>query len=78
MSAPKNSPTPDFEPHRAAIRARGHRVNPYRLGVEVGRRGDDLPSPYPSGTRGARMYADGVKWARVAYPRASRQEGNTP
>lgn len=58
------STKPEFDSHRDAIRARGHSVNPYRIGLEVGRRNEDLPCPYAPGSRGARLYADGVKYGR--------------
>ncbi len=60
MSA-QHTPGPEFDPHRAAIRAKGHSVNPYRIGMEVGERGEDRPNPYAYGSRGASLFREGVK-----------------
>jgi hypothetical protein len=58
------SPGPEFDSHREAIRARGHSVNPYRIGCEVGMRGEDLPNPYGPRSRGAYLYEDGLQFGR--------------
>ena len=54
-----------FESHRDAVRAMDGRVTPWRLGAEVGRRGEDLPSPYPSGSRAESSYHRGVRYGRI-------------
>lgn len=61
----QNVPGPMFDPHRAAIRERGHRVTPYRIGLEVGRRGENLANPYLPGSVAASNYREGLKWTRM-------------
>jgi len=46
------------------IRKNGTRLTPYRLGLEVGRRGLALESPYDAGSAAERLFQDGVNHAR--------------
>jgi hypothetical protein len=48
---------------RTAIRTDGHRVTPYRLGLQAGRLGLARLNPYPAGTHGDRLFRDGVRYA---------------
>lgn len=59
------APGPEFDLHRVAIRARGHRVTPYRIGYMVGFNGQDLPNPYRPGSVGASNYREGIKYGRM-------------
>lgn len=63
----QNVPGPMFDSHRITIRKKGFRVTPYRIGLEVGRRGEDLPNPYLPGSSGANCYREGVKWGRMQF-----------
>lgn len=60
-----SAPADPFDQHRAAIRAEFARVTPWRLGAEVGRRGEDHPSPYPSGSRADKAYRRGLGYGRI-------------
>jgi hypothetical protein len=62
VSGSKHPPGPDFDPHRAAIRQRGHRVTPYRIGVQSGNWLDNLPCPYAPRSIGERNFLEGVKY----------------
>lgn len=63
------APGPEFDPHRLAVRARGHRVTPYRIGYVVGLNGEDLPNSYTPGSVGASNYREGVKYGRMQRQR---------
>lgn len=60
MAKSARTPTP-HEVYAARARARHHRLMPFRLGLEVGRAGDFLPSPYAPRSRGERLYYEGVR-----------------
>jgi len=77
MKTPKKpAPGPEFDPHREAIRARWHRVTPFRLGYEVGARGEDLPNPYAPGSLGAGCYHQGLKAGRQWRKRKADEAAN--
>lgn len=69
------APHDPYEPHKAAIRARGHLVNPWRLGGEVGRAGLDLPCPYTT-PRSAKLYRDGLRDGHVTRRLERQRELN--
>lgn len=52
---------PAHEKYAAQARDRFQRTTPFRLGMMVGEAGDSLPSPYPSGSHGTRLYEDGLE-----------------
>ena len=64
--------TDAFEKHRQDIRDRGHLVGPWRLGVAVGKAGDDLPSPY-SVARSSKLCSEGLKVGRRLCATAARK-----
>ena len=69
-------PAETYAPHRAAIKARGFIVTPWRLGLEIGQQGLLLPSPYIT-QRSNRLYADGWKYGAKLHDdltRALRRE----
>lgn len=43
------------------VRQRFGRYTPFRLGMEVGRAGDTLPSPYHEKTQANKLYMDGLE-----------------
>lgn len=49
-----------YEKYRERIRGEGFCLNPYRLGIVVGKAGEDLPSPYAS-PRSTAIYERGKK-----------------
>lgn len=59
-----NKPTA-HEKYAAQVRAEHRTYTPYRLGLAVGRAGDNLPSPYPPGSKGDHCYLDGVEYGRT-------------
>lgn len=59
-----------LEECRVSVRASGFKLTPYRLGLEVGRRGFDLPCPY--GGRGREAYREGVNFGLQHQPELSQ------
>lgn len=55
-----------YEPHRAAIRAEGFHVTPWRLGMRIGRLGLLLPSPYIT-QRSNTLYAEGWRYGNTEH-----------
>lgn len=53
------------EKYAAQVRAEGRTATPYRIGIAVGAAGENLPSPYPAGSRGDHSYLDGVEFGRT-------------
>ena len=47
--------------------------SPFRLGYTVGEAGADLPNPYPTGSLGARIYANAVELGARDAQRRRRQ-----
>ena len=60
-----NAPADPLDRHRATVRSEFARVTPWRLGAEVGRRGQDLPSPYAPGSRADSAYRAGLRFGRI-------------
>jgi hypothetical protein len=58
--AAKLQPDP-FAAHRAAIRARGHVVNPWRLGYEAARAGEGHLAPPYTVRRSVLLYTQGIR-----------------
>ena len=54
-----------FESHRAKARVLYRRATPFRLGIVVGRAGEDLPSPYAPGSRADESYRAGIRYGRI-------------
>lgn len=63
-----------YEPFRDAIRARGHVVNPWRLGYAIGEAGQELPNPYTT-PRGAKLFREGLKDGLQGYRLARNRAG---
>lgn len=56
------------EPHekyRAIVREENGRCTPYSLGMEIGKAGAELPSPYRPGSPGERSYLAGMERGRT-------------
>lgn len=73
-----SAPVDVFAIHRDALRAAGFVINPWRLGVEVGkayasRPHDAPPSPYPAPIS-CRRYNDGVQTG-IRQARQEAREG---
>jgi hypothetical protein len=60
------------EKYAAQVRATGNRCTAHRLGLAVGRAGDNLPSPYPPGSLGDRSYRYGLEHGSYEHKITSR------
>lgn len=65
---------PEFNRHVLTIRSKWGRVTPFRLGMEVGRSGEFLPSPYEPWAKGTTLYMQGIEAGNQLRQRAKEQE----
>ncbi len=63
----------EYEPFRVAIRARRHRVTPYRLGYAIAEAGGDLACPYTNRVS-IDGFREGLVWGRRARANAKALE----
>lgn len=63
------------EKYKAALRERGYKPNPWRIGVEAGKAGDDGPNPYTH-PRSMKLYAEGLRYGLQLRRGISQAKGN--
>lgn len=57
--------SPAHEKYVAQVHAEGRTATPLRIGMAVAAAGDNLPSPYPPGSRGDYNYLEGIEYGRT-------------
>ena len=61
------------EQYITKVKTRYGRMTAFRLGMEVARAGDDLPSPYHEKTQANKLYNDGIQAGREMRERKAQQ-----